>query len=131
MIIAHLVMAVLFAAGAVVQLNDPDPIPWMAIYAAACAVTVARLLRGTIPVPAPLAVGIVALVWGGVVAATGPDSGAYWRMFDAWEMDSAATEEAREATGLFLIAGWMAALSWGAWRRRGAAHREASRSTVS
>jgi hypothetical protein len=131
MTIAHLVMAVLFAAGVLVQFNDSDPIPWMAIYGAACAVTVVRALRGAVPLPAPLVVGIVALVLGGVVAATGPDFGAYWRMFDAWEMDSAATEEAREATGLFLIAGWMAALSWGAWRRRGAAHREASRSTVS
>jgi len=110
--LTNLAMAVLFAGGTIVQLNDPDPMLWMAIYASACAVTVLRAVRVTVPVVVPVAVGVVALVWGMTVAAARPEFEVYRQMFGAWEMDSAAVEEAREATGLFLIAGWMAVLSW-------------------
>lgn len=112
-------MAALFAAGAAVQVNDPDPIPWMGIYAAACAVALVRAVRGAVPMTAPLGVGGVALVWGTALVAAGPELGVYGHMFGAWEMDSAATEEAREATGLLLIASWMAVLAWTSWSGRG------------
>jgi hypothetical protein len=116
--IVSALMALLFVAGVVVQVNDPDPLPWMAIYGAAAAVAVMPAVRGSVPVAAPLAVGIVALGWGAAVVIGGPTVDAYGRMFDAWEMDSAATEVAREGTGLFLIAAWMAVLTWMSWRER-------------
>ena len=34
----------------------------------------------------------------------------YSHMFDAWEMKSVSVEEAREATGLLIVAAWMAVL---------------------
>jgi hypothetical protein len=38
-------------------------------------------------------------------------------MFDAWEMKSLAVEEAREASGLVIVAAWMAVLLIRAGRR--------------
>jgi hypothetical protein len=38
-------------------------------------------------------------------------------MFDAWEMQSVNVEQAREATGLLIVAGWMAVLAVRAKRR--------------
>ena len=119
-------MALLFAAGAVVQVNDPDPIPWMAIYAAAGAVAIVWALRGRVPLAAPLGVGVVALVWGAAVVVGGPELSVFGQMFAAWEMDSIATEEAREGTGLLLIAFWMGVLAWASWGRR-RHHAESSR----
>ena len=111
-------MALIFAAGVAVQVNDPDPIGWIAIYLAACSVTLAWVVRGAVSKAIPIAVGVAALVWGMVLVGTGPGLGAYQRMFDAWEMDSAATEVAREGTGLVLIAAWMAVLAWTSSKRR-------------
>ena len=48
----------------------------------------------------------------------GPAAGAYSHMFDAWEMKSVPVEEAREATGLLIVAAWMAVLVVGAASRR-------------
>jgi hypothetical protein len=36
--VANWIMLALFAFSAVLQLNDPDPIAWVAVYAAAAAV---------------------------------------------------------------------------------------------
>lgn len=105
-------MALLFAGGVVVQINDPDPLRWVAMYAAALAVSVLRARRVTVPMAVPLVVGVVALVWGLTVTAGRPEFEDYRHMFGAWEMKSVAVEEAREATGLFLIAFWMAVLAW-------------------
>lgn len=117
--LTNIAMAVLFAFGVIVQLNDPDPTPWMVVYALACALTVLRAVRVTVPVVAPVAVGVLALVWGMAVAAARPEFEVYRQMFGAWEMESAAVEEAREATGLVLIAFWMAVLSWTGRRSNG------------
>jgi hypothetical protein len=116
--IVNALMALLFAAGVLVQVNDPDPIPWMAIYAAAAAVALTWAVRGNVPAAAPLGVGVVALVWGAAVVVGGPGFGVYGGMFAAWEMDSVATEEAREGTGLLIIAFWMGVLAWTSWSRR-------------
>jgi hypothetical protein len=98
-------MAALFAVAAGLQLNDPDPVGWTAIYAAAAlACGLAAAGRGAWPLAA--AVGAVAAVWaatlapaaarlGDVARAMGPDTGA---------------EEARELVGLVLVAATMAAL---------------------
>lgn len=109
--IANALMALLFAGGVVVQLNDPDPLRWMAIYLSALAISVLWALRVTVPAAVPLAIGGVALVWGAAVTAGRPEFEAYRHMFGAWEMKSVAVEEAREGTGLFLIAFWMLILA--------------------
>ena len=111
-------MTALLAVAVAVQYNDPDPVQWMAIYGAACALSAVAVVRGRAPWAWAAAVGLVALVWG-IVAA----QGAYGRshlieMFQSWEMKSPGVEEAREASGLLIVAAWMAVLAIQARIRR-------------
>ena len=100
-------MCVLFLLSVVVQWNDPDPVRWVAIYGAAFVVSTIVASRGRMPIAAPLMVMVVALAWALVTVGAGPAADAYSHMFDAWEMKSAPVEEAREATGLLIVAAWM------------------------
>ena len=105
------VMALLFAVAVAVQYNDPDPIRWMALYGAALVVTLMAAARGRAPVFAAAVVGGIALAWGVYWAVTsGTPLALYEHMFDAWEMKNTAIEEAREASGLLIVAAWMAVL---------------------
>ena len=99
-------MALLFAFAAAVQYNDPDPLRWMAIYLAAAGVAILAAMRRRIPPLLPLAVGGIALVWAAMVLA-GVEFGMFGRMFDAWEMASPSIEQAREVSGLAIVAAWM------------------------
>ena len=111
-------MAALFAFAVAVQFNDPDPARWVAIYGAACLVAVIVAVRGTVPIWLPAAVALVALVWGVVLGFDIPGADAFAGMFDAWEMKSATIEEARETTGLFIVAAWMTVVVAVSWRRQ-------------
>jgi hypothetical protein len=65
--------------------------------------------RGRGPIVAAAGVGAVALVWGLYWAVTsGTPLTLYEHMFDSWEMKNTSIEEAREASGLFIVAIWMA-----------------------
>jgi hypothetical protein len=102
-------MGLLFAVAVAVQYNDPDPARWMALYGAAFLVTLIAARRGSGPTVAAACVGAVALVWGLYWAiSSGAALTLYEHMFDAWEMKNASIEEAREASGLFIVAIWMA-----------------------
>lgn len=110
-------MTALFAFAAAVQVDDPDPIRWASIYAAAAAVSLQMALRRQAwPFAAP-ALAAVAALWAAWIAAAGPALEVYGRMFDAWEMASEAVEEAREASGLLIVAAWMTVLHV-RWRKR-------------
>jgi hypothetical protein len=62
-------------------------------------------------------VGVIALIWG-VYWSTGvPGAATYAHMFDHWEMQSLPVVEARETSGLFIVAAWMAVLAVHGWRR--------------
>lgn len=111
-------MAALFVFGAAVQYNDPDPLRWMSMYLAAAVVALMAAVRSRSSVTAPLLPGIVALVWAVVTASEGPPLDLYARMFEAWEMRSSEVEEAREASGLLIIAFWMAVVAAHAWKQR-------------
>ena len=100
-------MCGLFLLSVVVQWNDPDPVRWMAIYGAALAVCLVVALRGRIVAGVPVLVAVIALFWSVATIAGGPSVTAYSHMFDAWEMKSISVEEAREATGLLIVAVWM------------------------
>ncbi len=102
------VMAALFVLGVAVQYNDPDPALWMALYGAAAALSVLVAVRGTAPLWATASVGLVALAWAAGWAVGVSGLNAYVHMFDAWEMRTAPIEEARETSGLLIIAVWMA-----------------------
>lgn len=103
-------MALLFVFAVVVQYNDPDPGRWMAIYAAAAAVSALAAWRKA-PRFAPVVVAMAATAWSIAIIAGGAAGADYLRMFDAWEMSSARVEEAREATGLLIVAAWMIVLA--------------------
>ncbi len=113
--ILNALMAVLFAFAAALQYNDPDPARWIGIYSAACAVSIVAAWRGTAALWTSITVGTVALAWALVVAAGAAGLGAFAHMFDAWEMRSVPIEEARETTGLLIVAFWMAVVSVRTW----------------
>jgi hypothetical protein len=111
------VMALLFVVAVAVQYNDPDPSRWMAIYGAALVISVIAAAKGHAPIAGAAIVGGVALAWGVYWAASsGAPAVLYEHMFDAWEMKNTAIEEAREASGLFIVAFWMAVVGAGSLR---------------
>jgi hypothetical protein len=103
-------MALLFAFAAAVQYNDPDPLRWIAIYSAACALSLVAFFGRRVTAVLPLAVFAIAMVWAVVIAFGGPTALEYGHMFDSWEMKSPSVEEAREASGLLIVAVWMMVL---------------------
>jgi hypothetical protein len=106
-------MAALFAVAVAVQYNDPDPLRWMALYGAACLVAVLVAVRGTVARATPIVVGTIALIWSGYWASTSAAAlRIYIHMFDAWEMKNTPIEEAREASGLLIVALWMAIVAF-------------------
>jgi Transmembrane family 220, helix len=116
--IADWTMTVLFVFAAAVQLNDPDPVPWVAVYGGAAAATAARAWRGRVPRVLPLGLAGGTLAWALAIAMRGPAAAAYFRMFDEWEMQSLPIEQAREATGLLVVAAWMIVLAYRGTRPR-------------
>ena len=110
-------MASLFAFAAALQYNDPDPIRWIAVYGAACVLSLLSAAARRILPATVLTVGLVALVWALWIALGGPAVSEYSHMFDAWEMKSPSVEAAREASGLILVAAWMAVLLVRKYRR--------------
>lgn len=112
-------MAALLAFAAAVNFNDPDPVRWVAIYTAACVVSIAIAVTGAVPIAAPAAIAITALVWGILIARRVPSLEVYTQMFDEWDMKSTIVEEAREACGLFIVAVWMIAVVGASLHSRG------------
>jgi hypothetical protein len=110
-------MAALFVFAAAVQLNDPDPLRWMAVYLAAAAACVLALL-GRLPRFAPVAVGLAALAWAMLVSPHVLGRVGIGEMFGAWEMKDARVEEGREMYGLAIVAAWMAVLAAASRPRR-------------
>lgn len=91
---ASVLFGALFAYAAALQFNDPDPLRWAALYAAAALVSLAAAIR-PLPFWIPLGLAALALVWSltlvpGIVS----------------EASFTGTEEERECVGLLLVAGW-------------------------
>jgi hypothetical protein len=103
-------LALGFAAAAVVQWNDPDPARWMAVYGGA-ALSCVLHGRARWAWMAAGALGAIALVWAAAVflGIGGPVApGDVVRPM--MRMTGGAAEEAREAIGLALVGSWMVAL---------------------
>jgi hypothetical protein len=120
--IANGFMCALFIFSAVVQVNDPDPWVWMPIYLAAAALCVVEIRRRT-RWAAPLILVVVSVIWAGTIAPRVVGKVGFMEMFGAWEMKNLGIEEEREMYGLLIVAGWMAAVSLAAWRRKRSADR--------
>ena len=108
--VADAVMLLLFTLGAVVQLNDPDPVRWFAVYALAAAACLLSLLR-RLPWPLPALLGAAALAWAATLAPRVVGRVPFGEMFGAFEMRTVGIEESREMYGLLIIAAWMAVLA--------------------
>jgi hypothetical protein len=115
--VANVVAAVLFAASVVVQVNDPDPLPWMGIYGAAAIIALLECTRQVRPV-FPALLSITALGWAATIAPRVIGKVPFAEMFGAFEMKNVGVEESREMYGLLLVALWMAAVALAGWRRR-------------
>ena len=116
--IANSVMLVLFAFAALVQINDPDPLAWILIYALAvigCALAVLR--RGHWLVPGSIAA--VALIWAVIISPRVLGHVPFLDMFGAFEMRDIGIEESREMYGLLLVAVWLTIVAVSAHRRTG------------
>jgi hypothetical protein len=106
-------MALLFAFAAALQLDDPDPVRWIALYAAAAALSVAEWLgrtRSRVALLAALGFSAGALVGLPELLRARAEA------FTSFHMRSPADEVARESLGLLLCASWSALLAWRARR---------------
>jgi hypothetical protein len=86
------VAGLLFIYSAVVQLNDPDPVRWFALYGSAAVASLASLL---VPVPRAIFAGIalVASLWAATLAPSVLSAASF-----------TGNEEERELGGLTLVA---------------------------
>ncbi len=103
-------MALLFGFGAALQINDPDPARWIAVYAAAaaaCLFSILQLLHWAIPA---LLCGVTG-AWAAALAPRVVGRVPFGDMFGAFEMRNVGVEESREMYGLLIIAAWMAVLA--------------------
>jgi hypothetical protein len=117
LIACNWLMAALFALSAALQYNDPDALPWIAIYAAAAAACALWGLRRT-AWPLTAAVMLIALGW---AAALLPDVLGFIGLSDLFmRMDEKGgrVEIGREIGGLTIVVAWMAALLLVERRRR-------------
>ena len=97
-------MALLFVLAALLQWNDPDPLPWMLTYGAvallAGAHATARIAHAGVCVALAVALAAGALSLSGSLLEA--DRGAFTR----FEMKDTVAEEAREALGLWIASGY-------------------------
>jgi hypothetical protein len=114
---ANVIAAVLFAASVAVQINDPDPLPWMAIYGGAALIALLECTRRVRPI-FPALLSVTALGWAATIAPRVIGKVPFAEMFGAFEMKNVGVEESREMYGLLLVALWMAAVALAGWRRR-------------
>jgi|SRR5687767_1502596 len=114
--VANLIAAVMFGASVAVQINDPDPLPWMAVYGGAAIIALLEWVRPVRPV-FPALLSLTALGWAATIAPRVIGKVPFAEMFGAFEMKNVGVEESREMYGLLLVAFWMAAVALAAGRR--------------
>jgi hypothetical protein len=103
------IMTALFLFAASLQLNDPDPLRWIALYGAASALSVAEVLgRTRFRVALLAALGFAA----GALVGLPELLRARAEAFTSFHMQSLADEVARESLGLLLCALWSGLLAW-------------------
>lgn len=115
--VANIIAALLFAASVAVQINDPDPLPWVAIYGGAAIIALLECVRRVRPV-FPALLSLTALGWAASIAPRVIGKVPFAEMFDAFEMKNVGVEESREMYGLLLVALWMAVVAFAGRRRR-------------
>ena len=116
--IADAMFLLMFLFSVIVQINDPDPVRWMAIYGAA-AVSCLLSLTGRLPWWFAVITGVIALAWAATIMPRVIGQVPFIDMFAEFEMKDIGVEESREMYGLLLIGGWMALAAHRAfWKKR-------------
>ena len=110
------VVAAMFLVTAALQLNDPDPLFWIAIYVAAAA---ACLATGRAALSWALAglVGLAAVAWALSLLPVLQEM-VFSDLFKAMKAETPVIEESRELLGLLLIGAWMVVLIFVSLRPR-------------
>jgi len=114
---ANVVMLLVFAGSALLQLNDPDPVAWFAVYAAA-AVVCGLGLTGYLRARFPALLSLTALTWAATIAPRVLGKVPFGDMFAEFEMRDLGVEESREMYGLVIVAVWMAAVALATRKRK-------------
>ena len=109
-------LAVLFSLSVGLQVNDPDPVDWMAMYGVA-AITAALLPSRRMFAFLSLVVGIAAAGWSAYLASQVFDQLAFSDLWLKMSEKGGAVEEEREGGGLLINGVWMLAGSWFRLRR--------------
>ncbi len=114
--VANGVMLVAYLLSVAVQVNDPDPVLWMALYGVA-AVACGLELRGRGGIGFPAGIAVITIAWAIHLSPRVLGVVPFGAMFGAWEMADTGIEESREMYGLLLIGLWMCVLAAAAYRR--------------
>jgi hypothetical protein len=106
------VFTLLFGIAVFVNLNDPDAVRWIALYAAATGVAAWRALsmKGP-PWVVPALVALIALAWAASYAPRVIGQVGFGALWSAWEMKNTRIEEGREFYGLCIVAAAMILLA--------------------
>lgn len=110
-------MAIAFVASAVVQYNDPDPIPWVVTYLLSAALCVGWA-RDRVSLVWFVVSALTSLLTALFVVSAAPPGTPVWSAVGDWQMNTAGSEVVREAGGLLLVATWMAVLAGWSWSDR-------------
>jgi hypothetical protein len=112
--VANATLATLFVYAAAVNLNDPDPLRWVAMYLGTAITSLAAFSK-RLPAAVPIALAAVALTWAAVVAWAGIGESHPMKGFP--QVGPLREEVVREGLGLLLVGGWMVVIAVRARRR--------------
>jgi hypothetical protein len=97
------VMAVGFCICVGLQVNDPDPVRWMAIYGGA-AITLAALPARKVFAAGTLVIGVISAIWGAYLGHEVKDVLVFSDLWMKMSEKGGAVEVGREAGGLAIVA---------------------------
>lgn len=106
----NVVMTLIFLTSVLVQYNDPDALPWMAVYGSAAAACIAFAM-GRLRWFHAAVVGLVSLLWAAAMAPLFWGHVALDDLFGTLDMKTQAVERAREFGGLVIVCIWMTILA--------------------
>lgn len=103
--VADIVMAGVFVLSAAVQLNDPDPVRWVVVYALGAVVSAVPLVwSGVLWLGVPLA-GIT-LLWSLSLVPAAAELSRWSMLTEQMQATTPAIEAAREFLGAAMVSGW-------------------------
>jgi hypothetical protein len=103
--IFNIVFLVAFVLSAMVQYNDPDPLPWMAIYLSAGAMCLLVIRKQYLTWLPPMLL-LVSFGWILVLLPSIVGQVSVAEILESISMKTREVEEAREVGGLLLVAIW-------------------------